>query len=76
MLLLLLIGALAGWISGLLVHGTGFGLLRNIAVGLIGVLVGAGMLPLLGLKTTSFVGQLAAALLGAVTFLALLSLLD
>lgn len=72
-LVLLLIGALAGWLSGLMVHGSGFGLLRNIGVGLIGVVFGSLMLPLLGLRTTSFIGQVVAALAGAVTFLALLN---
>ena len=73
LLLLLLIGALAGWLSGVLVHGSGFGLLRNIVVGLVGVLFGTLMMPLLGLKTISLIGQMVAALVGAVAFLALLN---
>jgi uncharacterized membrane protein YeaQ/YmgE (transglycosylase-associated protein family) len=32
----LVIGAIAGWLAGLLVQGTGFGLLGDIIVGIVG----------------------------------------
>ena len=37
----LIIGAVAGWLAGLLMRGGGFGLLGNIVVGIIGAFVGA-----------------------------------
>ncbi|MBS0633750.1 MAG: hypothetical protein JSS11_17710 [Verrucomicrobia bacterium] len=40
----LLIGALAGWLSGLIAKGRGFGLAGNIIVGVIGALVFAWLL--------------------------------
>ena len=36
----LLIGALAGWLAGKLMKGSGFGLLGNMAVGIIGAVIG------------------------------------
>ena len=36
----LIIGAIVGWIAGLVMKGKGFGLLGNIVVGIIGALVG------------------------------------
>lgn len=36
----LLIGTIAGWLAGLLMHGGGFGLLGNIGVGIVGAFVG------------------------------------
>ena len=35
----LIIGAIAGWLAGLIVHGAGFGLIGNIVIGIIGALV-------------------------------------
>ena len=36
----LIIGAIAGWLAGLIVRGAGFGLIGNIVVGIIGALGG------------------------------------
>lgn len=39
-LIMLGIGALAGWLAGHLIRGGGFGLMGNIVIGLIGSLIG------------------------------------
>jgi uncharacterized membrane protein YeaQ/YmgE (transglycosylase-associated protein family) len=36
----LIIGALAGWLAGILVKGGGFGLIGDIVVGIIGAFIG------------------------------------
>ncbi len=36
----LIIGGIVGWIAGLIMKGKGFGLFGNIAIGVIGALVG------------------------------------
>ena len=41
----LIIGAIAGWLAGLIVRGAGFGLIGNIVVGIIGALVASWLLP-------------------------------
>ena len=45
----LIIGAIAGWLAGKIVHGAGFGLIGNMVVGIIGalalLLVSAGSVP-------------------------------
>ena len=48
-LIWLAIGALAGWLAGLIVDGGGFGLLGNIVVGIIGSFVAGWLFPRLGL---------------------------
>ena len=40
----IIIGALAGWIAGKLVRGSGDGLLMNIVIGVIGALIGGFLL--------------------------------
>ena len=44
----LIIGAIAGWLAGLIVRGAGFGLIGNIVIGIIGALVAGWLLPQLG----------------------------
>jgi uncharacterized membrane protein YeaQ/YmgE (transglycosylase-associated protein family) len=41
----LIIGAVAGWLAGLLMRGAGFGLIGNIVVGMVGALVAGLLLP-------------------------------
>src|SRR5262245_43897601 len=45
----LIVGALAGWIAGLIVKGYGFGLIGNIIVGIIGAGIAGWLLPRLGI---------------------------
>ena len=40
LLIFLLVGALAGWLAGLIVKGYGLGLIGNIVVGVIGAFIG------------------------------------
>ncbi len=48
----LIVGALAGWISGLITKGKGFGLPGNMIVGIIGAFLGGFCFNLLGLGAT------------------------
>ncbi|WP_343081606.1 GlsB/YeaQ/YmgE family stress response membrane protein [Ostreiculturibacter nitratireducens] len=46
---ILIVGAIAGWLAGLMVKGSGFGLLGNIVVGVVGAVIAGFLLPRLGL---------------------------
>jgi len=67
----LLMGMLAGWLSGELVRGKGFGCLGNVLLGLIGAVVGGWLFEQLHIAAYGFIGGLAAATLGAVMIVAL-----
>ena len=41
----LIIGAIAGWLAGLLVKGGGYGLIVDIIVGIVGALIGGWLVP-------------------------------
>lgn len=72
-LIFLLIGAIAGWLAGLIVSGFGFGLLGNIVVGIIGAFIAGFLFPRLGFSLGG--GVLAAiihATLGAVILLVII----
>lgn len=47
-LIFILIGAIAGWLAGLIVSGFGFGLLGNIVIGIIGAFIAGALFPRLG----------------------------
>ena len=70
----LIIGAVAGWLAGLIVKGYGFGLVGNIVVGIVGAVVGGWLLPQLGLfPGGNITGQIISATAGAIVLLILIS---
>jgi len=71
----LVIGAIAGFLAGLIVTGYGFGTVGNIVVGILGALLGGALLARLGLfPGGDIVGQIISATLGAVLLLVLIGL--
>lgn len=70
LLIFLLIGAVAGWLAGVLVKGYGFGLVGNIVVGIVGAFVAGLLFPAIGLGFGGgIVGSIIYATLGAVVLL-------
>lgn len=72
LLTILVVGFIAGWLGGLLTKGRGFGIAGNIIVGVIGALLGTALFRVLGLTATHLLGQLIAAVVGAVILVSLL----
>ncbi len=62
----ILIGLIAGWLTGKLTRGKGFGCLADIVLGLVGALLGGGIFRELGIFGGGFLYSLAAATVGAV----------
>ena len=72
---ILLVGAVAGWLAGLIVKGYGYGLLGNIVIGIVGAFVAGLILPRLGLSIGSGIaGAIIHATIGAVILLFLIRL--
>lgn len=74
LLILLAIGAIAGWLAGKLMRGGGFGLLGNIAVGIIGAVIGTFVFGMLGITAQGFIGSIVTATAGAALLLFLVDL--
>jgi uncharacterized membrane protein YeaQ/YmgE (transglycosylase-associated protein family) len=70
----ILIGAIAGWLAGLLVKGYGYGLIGNIVIGILGAGIAGLLAPSLGIHTESMGGNIVASLLGALILLLLVGL--
>lgn len=73
LLIFLLVGAIAGWLAGLIVKGYGFGLLGNIVVGIIGAFLAGWLFPALGLGG-GVVASIIHATIGAVILLVVIRL--
>ena len=69
----LIIGAVAGWLAGLLVKGGGFGLLGDIVVGIIGAFIGGWLAGVLHIHIgDGWISSIITAALGAVLLLVIL----
>ncbi|SDH75636.1 GlsB/YeaQ/YmgE family stress response membrane protein [Nitrosomonas sp. Nm132] len=64
LLIFIAIGAVAGWLAGILMKGRGFGLLGNIIIGIVGAIAGGLLFGLLGL-----IGSIVTAIVGAALLL-------
>ncbi|MFL9925960.1 GlsB/YeaQ/YmgE family stress response membrane protein [Herbaspirillum lusitanum] len=66
----LVIGAIAGWLAGVLVKGGGFGLLVDILIGIVGAVIGGWLAGALGIAVGGgILASIVTATLGAVVLL-------
>jgi uncharacterized membrane protein YeaQ/YmgE (transglycosylase-associated protein family) len=75
LIVFILVGAVAGWLAGLIVKGYGFGIIGNIVVGIVGAFIAGLIFPAIGL---AFGGGILAAIIhatiGAVILLVIIRL--
>src|SRR5947209_17065362 len=76
LLVILFVGLVAGWLAGLIVQGTGFGILGDLLFGIIGAFVGDWLLPKLGIHLASgLVGAIINATIGAIIVILIVRLI-
>jgi len=76
LLVLIIVGAIAGWLAGIIVKGYGFGLVGNIIVGIVGAVVAGYLLPKIGIVIgTNIIASIINAFIGAVAVLFVVGLL-
>lgn len=76
LLVFLLIGAIAGWLAGVIVKGFGFGLVGNIVVGIVGAFIAGMIFPAIGFGLGGGIaGSILHATIGAVLLLVLIRVL-
>ncbi len=69
-ILMLIVGAIAGWLAGQIVRGFGFGLLWNIVLGIVGAVIGGWLLTTLNFAPfPGFIGSIVNGTIGAVILL-------
>jgi uncharacterized membrane protein YeaQ/YmgE (transglycosylase-associated protein family) len=76
LLIFIIIGAIAGWLAGLIVSGFGFGLIGNIIVGIVGAFIAGWLFPRLGFAIGGgILASIINATIGAVILLLLVKVL-
>ena len=74
-LVFLIIGAIAGWLAGIVMKGGGFGLLGDIVVGIVGAFVGGWLFGVLGIFAGGLLGAIITAFVGACVLLFVIRLI-
>lgn len=69
LLIFLLIGAVAGWLAGIIMKGGGFGLAGDIIIGIIGAIIGGYLFGLLGIGGGGIIIAIVSATTGALVLL-------
>ena len=75
LIVILVVGLIAGWLAGKVVRGNGFGLVGDAAIGIVGALIGDWLLHRLGVHFSSgIIGLVINATIGAIVLLLALRL--
>jgi uncharacterized membrane protein YeaQ/YmgE (transglycosylase-associated protein family) len=75
LLVILLVGLVAGWLADQIVQGTGFGLLGDMIIGIVGAFIGDWLMPQLGLHLgVGIIGAIVNATIGAIVLLLVIRL--
>lgn len=75
LIVFLAIGILAGFLAGKIMKGSGFGLLGDLVVGVVGAFLGGWIFGLLGIAAYGLIGSLITALVGALVLLYVIRLI-
>lgn len=71
----LLIGLIAGWLAGQIMHGGGYGIVGDIVVGIVGSIIGGYLFRLLGITAYGTLGSIIMAVIGAVVLISILRMI-
>ena len=66
-----ILGLIAGWITGLVMRGSGFGIIVDILIGLVGAVVGRWIFGIIGASPHGRIGYLTMSVIGAIVLVAL-----
>ncbi|TJV41583.1 MAG: GlsB/YeaQ/YmgE family stress response membrane protein [Mesorhizobium sp.] len=76
LLVFIIVGAIAGWLAGLIVSGFGFGLIGNIIVGIVGAFIAGWLFPWIGFSIGGgVIASIIHATIGAIILLVLVKVL-
>jgi uncharacterized membrane protein YeaQ/YmgE (transglycosylase-associated protein family) len=75
-IVILIVGAIAGWLAGKIVQGFGFGLIWNIVIGIIGAFIGSWLWGVLHLPVIAnfWISAIVVSTVGAIVLLFIIGL--
>jgi uncharacterized membrane protein YeaQ/YmgE (transglycosylase-associated protein family) len=65
----LLVGLVAGWLAGKLTKGSGYGVVGDIVIGVLGAFVGGFLFRLVGISAYGTIGSIIVATIGAIVLI-------
>ncbi len=75
MLSWLIVGIIAGWLTGQIMHGRGYGIFMDLVLGLVGGVIGGWIFRALGIMVFGLIGAIAMCTVGAVALVGAVHLL-
>ena len=76
LLVIIIVGIIAGWFAGQLVAGGGFGLIGDLVIGIVGAFIGGWVLPRVGIHLgVGIVAAIINATIGAILLLLVIRLI-
>jgi uncharacterized membrane protein YeaQ/YmgE (transglycosylase-associated protein family) len=69
LVLVIIIGTFSGWLAGQIWKGKGFGLFKDLVIGILGSWVGGFVFGILGFGSMSVIGDIIASVVGALLLL-------
>jgi uncharacterized membrane protein YeaQ/YmgE (transglycosylase-associated protein family) len=75
LLVIIIVGVVAGWLAGQIVRGAGFGLIGDLLIGIVGAFIGSWLLPRIGIHLgAGIIRAIINATIGAIVLLLILRL--
>ncbi|VFU10790.1 GlsB/YeaQ/YmgE family stress response membrane protein [Methylocella tundrae] len=76
LLIILVVGLIAGWLAGQIMHGAGFGIVGDLIIGIVGAFIGSWLLPQLNIHLGSgIIAAILSATVGALLLLLIVGLI-
>jgi uncharacterized membrane protein YeaQ/YmgE (transglycosylase-associated protein family) len=76
LLIILVVGLIAGWLAGQIMRGTGFGIVGDLIIGILGAFIGSWLLPQLGIHLgLGIIAAIINATIGALILLLIIKLI-
>ena len=72
LILWIIVGVIAGWLTGQVMSGHSYGVLGDLVIGIVGGIIGGWLFGILGLSAAGIIGEILMAAAGGVVLVALL----
>ncbi len=69
MIWFLVVGLIAGWLAGKIMKGSGYGVIGDLVIGIVGAFIGGELFGMLGIFAYSLIGSIITATVGAVVLI-------
>lgn len=69
MIWFLVVGLVAGWLAGKIMKGSGYGVIGDLVIGIVGAFIGGELFGMLGIFAYSLIGSIITATVGAVVLI-------